>query len=341
MKKSIISVSAPKCTVCGKSVYDMEKVQAIDQIWHKSCFTCGAKGTAGGCNKVLTLDKYLDHNGEPFCKTCHGKLYGPKGYGYGVGAGVLSNTGVVCSSEPTVQKLSRNESPVGDLSTASSKKMKFDNTVESDEASMEVSTPMVSPRMNVDQSPSSPRPVMETAAEDNTIEQLEYSGKSERKSTEEDNASKTVLQSDVNAQLPTTSLPIIEADKSTNEGNNSLKHMENENIEVVNSTVDKNVLAPPAVENNHIEPTAAPSESPRPSIIASQNGVGGSGSHSPTRDISTILGINKANTGVAKFGEGAPKCAVCKKSVYPAEKVQAIDQIWHVSNDILILIDAI
>lgn len=27
--------------------------------------------------------------GEVFCKACYGKLYGPKGVGYGIGAGAL------------------------------------------------------------------------------------------------------------------------------------------------------------------------------------------------------------------------------------------------------------
>ncbi|KAL0158791.1 hypothetical protein M9458_046867, partial [Cirrhinus mrigala] len=30
------------------------------------------------------------HENEIYCKACYGKKYGPKGYGYGAGAGTLS-----------------------------------------------------------------------------------------------------------------------------------------------------------------------------------------------------------------------------------------------------------
>lgn len=31
------------------------------------------------------------HESEIYCKSCYGKKYGPKGYGYGQGAGALSS----------------------------------------------------------------------------------------------------------------------------------------------------------------------------------------------------------------------------------------------------------
>ena len=33
--------TAPKCTVCQKTVYKMEEVSAVGRIWHSNCFTCG------------------------------------------------------------------------------------------------------------------------------------------------------------------------------------------------------------------------------------------------------------------------------------------------------------
>ena len=35
---------------------------------------------------MLKRDGYVDHENQPFCKACHGKLFGPKGYGYGSAA---------------------------------------------------------------------------------------------------------------------------------------------------------------------------------------------------------------------------------------------------------------
>ena len=34
-----------------------------------------------------------EHGGKIYCKGCHGKQFGPKGYGYGGGAGTLTYTG--------------------------------------------------------------------------------------------------------------------------------------------------------------------------------------------------------------------------------------------------------
>ena len=42
------------------------------------------------CNKLLESTTMAEHEGTLYCKSCHGKQYGPKGYGFGQGAGVLS-----------------------------------------------------------------------------------------------------------------------------------------------------------------------------------------------------------------------------------------------------------
>ncbi|PVD34166.1 hypothetical protein C0Q70_05429 [Pomacea canaliculata] len=41
------------------------------------------------CNKLLESTNVAEHEGELFCKVCHGRKYGPKGYGFGGGAGAL------------------------------------------------------------------------------------------------------------------------------------------------------------------------------------------------------------------------------------------------------------
>ncbi|XP_077995165.1 cysteine and glycine-rich protein 2-like [Glandiceps talaboti] len=74
-----------KCPRCGKSVYAAEKIIGAGEAWHKSCFLCAT------CNKRLDSTTVCDKEGEIFCKACYGKNYGPKGVGYGQGAGALSH----------------------------------------------------------------------------------------------------------------------------------------------------------------------------------------------------------------------------------------------------------
>ncbi len=74
----------PKCPKCGKSVYAAEERVAGGLKWHKMCFKCGM------CGKFLDSTNCAEHEGELYCKVCHGRKYGPKGYGFGGGAGCLS-----------------------------------------------------------------------------------------------------------------------------------------------------------------------------------------------------------------------------------------------------------
>ncbi|XP_062712146.1 muscle LIM protein 1 isoform X4 [Aedes albopictus] len=74
----------PKCPKCGKSVYAAEERVAGGHKWHKGCFKCGM------CGKMLDSTNCAEHENELYCKNCHGRKYGPKGYGFGGGAGCLS-----------------------------------------------------------------------------------------------------------------------------------------------------------------------------------------------------------------------------------------------------------
>ena len=74
--------SAPKCKVCAKPVYKMEEIVAMSHTWHKACFRCGGSAS-DGCGKGLSLDTYTDHANNPYCNACYGRLYRPKGVGYG------------------------------------------------------------------------------------------------------------------------------------------------------------------------------------------------------------------------------------------------------------------
>jgi len=77
-------VDHPKCPKCKKSVYAAEEKIGAGQKWHKMCFKCGM------CNKLLDSNNVAEHEGEVYCKVCHARKYGPKGYGFGGGAGCLS-----------------------------------------------------------------------------------------------------------------------------------------------------------------------------------------------------------------------------------------------------------
>eukprot|EP01134_Creolimax_fragrantissima_P005196 CFRG5196T1 len=78
-----VTVQSDKCGKCVKSVYPAEKIQVGGQPWHKQCFKCNT------CDKMLSLGGECMKQQTPFCKTCYGKAYGAKGYGYGGGAGAL------------------------------------------------------------------------------------------------------------------------------------------------------------------------------------------------------------------------------------------------------------
>lgn len=72
------------CPLCGKAVYAAEEKLAGGKKWHKFCFKCGM------CSKMLDSTTCAEHEGMIYCKGCHGKKFGPKGYGFGQGAGTLS-----------------------------------------------------------------------------------------------------------------------------------------------------------------------------------------------------------------------------------------------------------
>jgi len=74
------------CCRCNKTVYFNEEKKAINKSFHVSCFVCANNS----CKRRLDTGSLTEHEGEIYCKQCYGKLFGPKGYGYGTGAGTLS-----------------------------------------------------------------------------------------------------------------------------------------------------------------------------------------------------------------------------------------------------------
>jgi len=53
----------PKCHHCGKTVYHLELVAAIELFWHKTCFRCESEG----CGVVLHLNSFESHGGKIYC----------------------------------------------------------------------------------------------------------------------------------------------------------------------------------------------------------------------------------------------------------------------------------
>ncbi|MBN3293042.1 CSRP1 protein, partial [Polypterus senegalus] len=72
------------CPRCSQAVYAAEKVVGAGKAWHKSCFRCAK------CGKGLESTTLADKDGEIFCKGCYAKNFGPKGFGFGQGAGALA-----------------------------------------------------------------------------------------------------------------------------------------------------------------------------------------------------------------------------------------------------------
>ncbi|KAG0092474.1 hypothetical protein BGZ92_009666 [Podila epicladia] len=72
------------CPRCQKTVYAAESALAPGGgKYHKLCLRCME------CSKSLDSTNITDRQGEILCKTCYGKKYGAKGYGYGSGASML------------------------------------------------------------------------------------------------------------------------------------------------------------------------------------------------------------------------------------------------------------
>ncbi|RWS05111.1 reticulocyte-binding protein 2-like isoform X4 [Dinothrombium tinctorium] len=60
------------CSICGKHVYQMEKVKAEKRLFHRTCFRCKQ------CSKQLSMDTYSSHEGELYCQIHFKLLFQPK-----------------------------------------------------------------------------------------------------------------------------------------------------------------------------------------------------------------------------------------------------------------------
>ncbi|KYB28123.1 Muscle LIM protein Mlp84B-like Protein [Tribolium castaneum] len=73
------------CRRCGYAVYAAEQMISKNGIWHKRCFCCVE------CKRSLDSTNQNDApDGEIYCRGCYGRNFGPKGVGFGMGAGTLT-----------------------------------------------------------------------------------------------------------------------------------------------------------------------------------------------------------------------------------------------------------
>ena len=88
-------VASPKCVVCAKSVYEIEKLVADERVFHKTCFKCGH------CSKTLSLGNYASINEKTYCKPHFKQLFAEKGgnYGEAFGLGDRSTAGAQTKTE--------------------------------------------------------------------------------------------------------------------------------------------------------------------------------------------------------------------------------------------------
>ncbi|KAG0459189.1 hypothetical protein HPP92_022317 [Vanilla planifolia] len=69
----LFSGTQDKCVVCGKTVYQLEKLTVEGESYHKTCFKC----SHGGC--TLTVSSYAALDRILFCKIHFAQLFKEKG----------------------------------------------------------------------------------------------------------------------------------------------------------------------------------------------------------------------------------------------------------------------
>uniref|UniRef100_A0A1B6JUH0 LIM zinc-binding domain-containing protein n=2 Tax=Homalodisca liturata TaxID=320908 RepID=A0A1B6JUH0_9HEMI len=73
------------CSRCGFPVYAAEQMISKNRIWHKRCFSCVE------CRRSLDSTNLNDApDQEIYCRGCYARNFGPKGVGFGIGAGTLT-----------------------------------------------------------------------------------------------------------------------------------------------------------------------------------------------------------------------------------------------------------
>nr|XP_006135035.1 nebulin-related-anchoring protein isoform X1 [Pelodiscus sinensis] len=55
-------MNSQPCARCGFGVYPAEKINCIDQTWHKACFHCEV------CKMMLTVNNFISYQKKPYCQ---------------------------------------------------------------------------------------------------------------------------------------------------------------------------------------------------------------------------------------------------------------------------------
>lgn len=87
--KAVFLAEGPRTLVLGLLASAMVlKVQGSGEESQPNTLTFLSLAVA--CRKALDSTTVAAHESEIYCKVCYGRRYGPKGIGYGQGAGCLS-----------------------------------------------------------------------------------------------------------------------------------------------------------------------------------------------------------------------------------------------------------
>ncbi|PAA57104.1 hypothetical protein BOX15_Mlig032197g1 [Macrostomum lignano] len=82
-----------KCTACGKTVYPLEQLKCLDQIWHKQCFKCEV------CGMTLNMKNYKGLEKKPYCSAHYPQ---PKAYTF-------------VSDNPEMQRVKQNTAVISNV----------------------------------------------------------------------------------------------------------------------------------------------------------------------------------------------------------------------------------
>uniref|UniRef100_A0A915PKM3 Cysteine-rich protein 1 n=1 Tax=Setaria digitata TaxID=48799 RepID=A0A915PKM3_9BILA len=107
------------CGKCNLPVYFAELVQAAGRSWHTQCFRCANSQ----CGRFMDSRSYNDHKKQLYCNHCYKYLFGPKGVGYGIGAGVLFTASSKCKIPSQRSELNSEDIVTASISYTDGKKV--------------------------------------------------------------------------------------------------------------------------------------------------------------------------------------------------------------------------